>query len=305
MIMSGLRIEIEWETPDIALVAFDSVGNRNSAEAHAGRITSYVIDNPYFAIRSVQLTDSAQRSLNEMSAQNGLELVYCDYERTDRVENAASVNMEIRKSASRALKAFLITRSGANTNNPVRDSFSSELWKYKYWQWQLGALYFPQQPVSSNIPEASGPEFAILAESYKHALVAHDTYRGGNAKCSALPLYNSNGYLHNGLVNNEQAATDISTLSPHRTDTAFVPLIDLGEPVAEFDYGTFANGNGCVAVTLERSDLFNLSGVPINNSRVLAVRATYVGAAEARHFSSFLKFVRLARVFMNNTEVEQ
>ena len=71
-----------------------------------------------------------------------------------------------------------------------------------------------------------------------------------------------------------------------------------------YQYGTYAEGNSGIAVTLERSDLFNLSGVPINNARVLAVRANYTNA-EDRHFTTFLKFVRLARIFLNNVEVEQ
>jgi hypothetical protein len=62
-------------------------------------------------------------------------------------------------------------------------------------------------------------------------------------------------------------------------------------------------------VLLERSDLFNLSGVPINNSRVLSARVEYdqsiVGTPRGRDVTVFLKYVRLARVFLNNVEVEQ
>ena len=70
--------------------------------------------------------------------------------------------------------------------------------------------------------------------------------------------------------------------------------------------------------------MFNLAGVPVNNSRVLSLRAKLeTGGAggeiqagtstEAvptigypnRQLDVFLKYVKLARVFLNNVEVEQ
>jgi hypothetical protein len=71
--------------------------------------------------------------------------------------------------------------------------------------------------------------------------------------------------------------------------------------------GSFANGAQCVACTLERSTMFDLSGIPINNSRVLALRGTYVNPTVGGAATQivFLKYVRLARIFLINAEVEQ
>ena len=68
--------------------------------------------------------------------------------------------------------------------------------------------------------------------------------------------------------------------------------------------GTFANGRSTISCLLERSDLFNLTGVPINNARVLNCQATFKND-RARKATIFLKYVRLACVFLNNVEVEQ
>lgn len=66
--------------------------------------------------------------------------------------------------------------------------------------------------------------------------------------------------------------------------------------------------------------MFNLAGVPVNNSRVLALRGKLstvnnekklnnpAGATPTKQLRSldiFLKYVKLARVFLNNVEVEQ
>jgi hypothetical protein len=73
--------------------------------------------------------------------------------------------------------------------------------------------------------------------------------------------------------------------------------------------GSFSGGGHTLAVSLERSSLFNLSGIPINNSRVLALRGQFSSDSSEISTSSrvniYLKFVKLARIFLNNVEVEQ
>jgi hypothetical protein len=321
MVLSGLRVEIEWATPDEAFLVAN-LTNRTDRTPAADLITNYTIDNPFIAMRSVQLTDATQRTLNELSSTNGLELVYCDYERTDRVVRTGNLNMEIRKAASRALKAFVISREndGFTERNAadnadvvvtksMRDSFATPEFNYTNWQWQLGSLYFPQQPIKTVGDNA----FLIAAESYKHALIAHDKYKGNNNKAAALGLY-KNGDGQIGSASRIVASALALDLEADATgDTPYsvglgVDVINIGErQVDSTEHGTFSRGNACLAVTLERSDLFNLSGVPINNSRVLSIRAEYtsVGAAMDKTVTSYLKYVRLARVFLNNVEVEQ
>jgi hypothetical protein len=322
MVLSGLRVEIEWATPDEAFLC-TNLTDRTERTPAGQTISGYTIDNPFIAMRSVQLTDATQRTLNELSSTNGLELVYCDYERTDRVVSTGKLNMEIRKAASRALKAFVITRQNdgyleavaAGTQPPtvviaksMRNSFETPEFNYTNWQWQLGSLYFPQQPIKTVGDNA----FLIAAESYKHALIAHDKYKGNNNKSAALGLY-KNGDAAGGNSSRVTSAAIALDLEADATgDTPYssngLHVVNIGERKEDnTENGTFSRGNACLAVTLERSDLFNLSGVPINNSRVLSIRADYTvaGAAMNKTVTSYLKYVRLARVFLNNVEVEQ
>jgi hypothetical protein len=302
MVLAGLRVEIDWENPTTAFQQCHPSDGSTPTVTDA-KMTVYTISDLYISLRSVQLTDGTQRALNEMSAVNGLEIVYCDYEQTEQTSDA-TVDLEVRKAASRALKATVVSRP-TDAETSILDSFSTETFDYKTWQWQLGSLYFPQQPVQATTPDR------IIPESYQHTLVAFHTYKGDSTRCSAIPLRSKFNYLQQNAVNQTAGANtqywlqqgiDHADAKTPWTEPANTRL-DSAQNTAGHA-GTFANGRTTLAVLLERSDLFNLTGVPINNSRVLKFRATY-NTARNRIVTIFLKYVRLARVFLNNVEVEQ
>lgn len=371
MVLSGMKIDIEWESPS---VAFQAISATTDA-APSGAVTSFTVSNMYVALRSVQLTDRTQRSLNEMSAVNGLEIVYCDHERTEQNLSTKDVHLEVRKAASRALKAYISTRPTDDTTDPTKDSFRTEPFDYLQWQWQLGSLYFPQQPIKAT----ESLPWRAIPESYQHTLVGFNTYKGDQTRASACPLRKKGHYLDNTtagrvrsrptgdfevdggalgtLIGNGTAFDDelqvgdrltidgqgvvIATVAS-ATSATFTPPLAAAVAATSVDWsyanpvngavcsvtansvswgqdfqqrlgldgsydghdGTFANGRTTLCVLLERSDLFNLTGVPINNSRVLSCHAQYLSTA-SRVFTIFLKYVRLARVFLNNVEVEQ
>jgi hypothetical protein len=347
MLLSGLRIEIDWQTPNQAFVSYDNkpqglppvlgvtaspnipaytatgyTAGGIAAIAPGGEIATFNIYNPYVSLYSIQLTDGIQRALNEMSAVNGLEIVYCDYSPTNISISAGltpTAQVEVRKASSRALKAFLVTRNEANVNNFAIDSYQTENWAYRRWQWQLGALYFPQQPVvSTSVGNNTDTRtvFNNMAESYKHLLITNGTYKDRGGKCSAIPFRTKRSFLEYDYQHKAPTVANTQTpweaSSPYPTNSSHLGAAVIGsDPLNNLqgDYGTFSNGTSVLGVLLERSDLFNLSGVPINNSRVLSARVEYdqsiVGTPRGRDVTVFLKYVRLARVFLNNVEVEQ
>ncbi len=266
-------------------------------------ITSYTINNPVISMCSVQLTDAIQRTLNEFSSINGLEIVYADYDRTSTplLGNVVSVYTEVRKSASRALAAF--ARVVDNSALPYTyDSFASA--PRVFWdnyQWQLGSLYFPQQRVEDGNSNRDLRHDNVLALMYSYTQDAFDRYHPKAAptmvSLRGAILESNTLYIHPTEVHAEHNPS--SYLAP-RSTSAF------GK------WGSFVNGSTTVATTLERSTLFDLSGIPINNSRVLALRGTVDltdRTAADPNFQAllfvFLKYVRLARVFLVNCEVEQ
>jgi hypothetical protein len=165
------------------------------------------------------------------------------------------------------------------------------------YQWQLGSLYFPQQKVSAK----SAYDMAGL--SYAYTLEAFDRFSGGST-CMLELTGEKTDRERTGLTrtlclqnwNQIPGAAPPDLLSQER-------LYILGKP------GSFQGGGETISVSLERSSLFNLSGIPINNSRVLALRGTYSSVptpyCDAHTLHIFLKYVKLARIFLNNVEVEQ
>lgn len=286
MLMSGLRIEIEWESTALAFqqqtdepavlseFTLDTTTDPNDQEvsytagdaaAPAEETDDYTVGNIFINAKSVQLTDATQRALNELSAVNGLEIVYPDWETTETTISVNSVNMEVRKASSRALQAIVRMRLSDNiTDSPFgKDCFAGDMSVTQY-QWQLGSLYFPQQPVKSRSGNAADME----PEAYTMTLDAFNKLK--------------------------------PTARPPAVGLISCPL-SLAQNPKSARFGDIAS---VLAVTLERSSLFNLSGVPINNSRVLSFQANF-DDADDRTITIFLKYVKLARVFLNNVEVEQ
>lgn len=314
MLMSGMRIEIEWEDAIKPFFATATGATTVRDLSGDGQLLTPKISDPYFSLASVQLSDSIQRALNELSATNGLEVVYCDWERTtaNNSNNLGTVNIEVRKSCSRALKAFARVRAtgGDDANNtPMvdarKDSFRAELqFPVTEYQWQLGSLYFPQQPVKAATAHDCG------IESYAHALEAVDKFHG-DAEQPFIGL-RGGGDSHGSQFSSQVA----NTADPYTL--ALVTNVNGASTIGT--YASYMLDSHVIGVTLERSTMFNLAGVPVNNSRVLALRAklqtstsgevknsdgTAITTATHRKIDVFLKYVKLARVFLNNVEVEQ
>ena len=66
----------------------------------------------------------------------------------------------------------------------------------------------------------------------------------------------------------------------------------------------FLGNEGIVAVTLERSSVLMLSGLPVNNARTLQVELDY-GDSLSRDIDIYMHYLQLARVFPNNILIKE
>lgn len=263
---------------------------------------TYTIDEPRFNNCSIQLSDAVQRHLNEYSSVSGLEIVFADWDRTSAplVGAAVSVYTEVRKSASRALMVFAtVVNNEANPSSrvPYASVYGGSWGDY---QFQLGSLYFPQQQVKDTSTSRLTYMDNIGGTAYYYAADAWDRL---HPKAAPTAVSLRGAHLDWRLVNQ----WSIPQYFEDSPDDYLRPFSFSGA------YGSYVNGGMCVATTLERSTMFDLSGVPINNSRVLAIRGTYLNPTGAgvepavtnSMLYCFLKYVRLCRVFLINIEVEQ
>lgn len=261
-----------------------------------GFLQNYLINKPEISLCSITLTDAIQRTLNEYSAQNGLEIVYADYDRTSTPLSGLNcpIYTEVRKSASRALMAFgRVVQATASPH--TYDSFASMAGSFwNHYQWQLGSLYFPNQRVQDQNTVDALRRDNQLALMYAHTQDAFDRFHPKAASTMAT-------MRGHGLDWNFINTHPIEVHAEHSPSTYLKPPSLFGK------WGSFVNGGTIVATTLERSTLFDLSGIPINNSRVLALRGevSLPPTGPVATLYIFLKYVRLARVFLVNCEVEQ
>jgi hypothetical protein len=283
--------------PNSAQRDFGAPFYRGQVSTPSSYLSGYTISEPTFALCSIQLTDAVQRHLNEYSATNGLEIVFADWDRTSAPLSGSIVPVyqEVRKSASRALQVFA-TVVDASAQPYRRNSFASvPNSNWNHYQWQLGSLYFPFQrvePKSSTVPTELYD--TMLTLTYAYSLDAWDrfhpkaaptmmTLRGDDMAWNAIGVY------------------PIPVYKETIPDSYLVPASDFGKN------GSYANGNQSLSTTLERSTMFDLSGIPINNSRVLALRGEFAfpSGLTTGTLYIYLKYVRLVRVFLINAEVEQ
>jgi hypothetical protein len=424
MLCSGLRIQIDLNPTEKVFMVSQKVDG-----------LGYRLSNVHIDARSVQLTDSCQRYLNEVSATSGLELVYADYNNSVFQVGVGDSQYEVRQACSRALRAIGRVRNAKQESSIYRDSFSSDYWTNTQYQWRLGSLYFPQQPIKAYninsfvndskiydfptrvtnsitvVPDVIGPKsLSNTREAYLQSLemfgklAVKNSTSGisyGQFTQGSLPLISGWG----GMDYTSTAANSVLPKDPTATSLkeAGVGLVRADEALFAADmwrtsavpkdvydedgeireglfnsylrvsrnpergFGSISNqisnnaqvvntsncheypGNhGIIPVLLERSTVFNLSGVPINNSRVLALNMTsvqnfklgvvayssktddtdvaknsakinnpqnttiksgvevyYPKEDAKRKLDIFLQYVKLARVFLNNVEVEQ
>jgi len=276
------------------------------------RIHSYQVRDIRFVLKSVQLTDVAQRILNEHSAVNGLEIVYSDYSLTHYTPYGGStVNFEVRQAASRALKCLLHVRYKQQPNSQTVDSFAPTYNHFTKHHWRLGSLYFPHQPIQS--PTAHENANA----SYVYSLDAFGKFGAGpRAKATYknfIPPHQFDEIDVNdapGRISPDSKWTSAYHVTGNANGTFNCEL--------QSHLGKFLTDACDYAVSLERSTLFNLSGIPINNSRVLSFNGTFHDCSTGNTSEKvndyyggmfecdiFLQYVRCARVFLSNVEVEQ
>lgn len=326
-LFSGLRIEIKWNNGINTFMGMDGQ-KEGGAPPNFSPITSYDIINPYFNLCCVQLSDSIQRALNEQSTNNGLEIVYTDYEKTSySTGNMFDVcHVEVRKACSRALRAFARIRCMTDLTASV-DGYRSEFpCPVTQYQWQLGSLYFPHQPIAAKAgksltPEGNPANNDLMFESYFMLLDSMDKIQG--TKCAPyLTLRGREPYnrTSNGLLTYSEQTVQ-SAFDPAKPDFG-EDFVDTSSTLYDISYsgkfGSYMADQTTFGVTLERSTMFNLAGVPVNNSRVLVFHAEMVpttkefdtsftpaGTNGQREVVVWLKYVKLARVWLNNLEVEQ
>jgi hypothetical protein len=165
-LVSGLRIELSLES--IAKTFVDTAG-------WFGPNAKVTLEDIHMSLDTVIMSDETSKLMNLESSNTGLE--YC-YERVYNYSNTftspSNFTLQMSKAVSQATHVFCVVQNNANVDNIAVDSFISEPYKIKSWQYRLGAQYYPHIPVITN---TTATTLIKGNESYILALASYDKMR--------------------------------------------------------------------------------------------------------------------------------
>lgn len=320
--LAGGRLEIRFKNMTEALIAtgpvFNTTQNTGAGEpfdaatsiANANAfLSAFQIDNIYMLLDSFQMNDSVLKKLNEIAAgSEGLSVMFDTWDWTQTPFANLSGEAQVSQARSRILRSFCVTRDSLMISHPFGNSLASEAAFDRFfastknynlvptangfqllvnlYQAQLGSLYFPQQPLQS-VEEYAMNAYYVFCKSYQN----YD-------ECNAVSLSDFIGARGEGLFNNGALQPPISVANAvlavgwtdvNRQWNSLVPrwCINWGSAT----YGFLA----------ERSQLLQLTGLPISNARLLRHRFVFNYPPESgagRLVDCFTEYTRVAKVFL-------
>ena len=232
----------------------------------AGPAFTYTVANLTLFTDNFTLADSVLRQLNMISAKQGLEYYYCTYDTREASTGSTNqLSIESRKAASRVMNVATLIQDPLVKDDLFQDSFRTKAAP-------LTAVW--QYTFQSRVGSLWFPNQPIetINEAYSQALMTYGRY---------------------GTYENP----------PSLTYTTFIPSdqnYDIAD-IATYDSG----GRFAICCSFERSNVLNLSGVPLNNSRTLTQNITTVSDTDEKSVTQYLKYVRLARAFINNVVLRE
>ena len=150
----------------------------------------------------------------------------------------------------------------------------------------LSAIYVERNSLSPTVFTNSNMESSYITPT--------DFIRELQFRCGSL-------YFPQASIRGESA--NISTPECYlQTLQAFGDPLKIGTMVTQ---GEFVQGSAVFSCNLERSNVLELSGIPLSNSRMLSLNMSFSNEGTTlRKFNIFLKHAVLVRVFTNSISVE-
>jgi len=147
---SGMRFEIQLETRDVAL-------KWNNTPAG---IENYTLSDMAVVLDSYQLADDVLKVLTEQSAKNSLEISFKTWDLNRTECEGTNLNIEAKTAVSRALYAIAKTRVQGEDKS-LEDSFIAEEFKVKQYQFKMGGLFWPNQPLTTKYEHYNNAQYCF------------------------------------------------------------------------------------------------------------------------------------------------
>jgi hypothetical protein len=328
--LAGARLELRMKNPIEALQVVGQVANvatTSSISTMVSALQSLTVNNIYLVLDSFQMQDSVLKRLNQVSAgPDGLSVMFDTWDYTPTSTTSGTVDAQVQQARTRIIRSFCVVRDQAAPSNPYINSLAAEPavnrvsslvgpgqtaqvpftgWQGastvtagstinlpadngpagQYWQptvtsyqAQLGSLFFPQQPITS------------AEENYFNALYVFGKSmvdKDENCSVTKEDFFGGSGY---GLYN---AGAPVDPTIGTVVSTKPIPPLWVG-PYGCAVYGFLA----------EKSQILQLSGLPIANTRLLRHRFQFAqstpnyNSGQGRRIDVFTQFTRVMKIYL-------
>lgn len=317
--LAGGRIELRFKNMVESLIAtgpsFDhstSAATRSSVSVSNAStfLNEFRIYNMYFLLDSFQMNDSVLKRLGEIAAgSEGLSVMFDTWDWTQTPVTGLSFEAQVSQARSRITRSFCVIRDQFLRTDPFANSLASEAavnravgYSKNYslttgsglqqlmvsnYQAQLGSLYFPQQPLTT-CEEYLMNSYYTFSRAYCNSdelsAVTLSEFMGangtnlitgtGSTAAATAPI----AYSSTGLIADSARANSYAT------------------PSWSLNWGSATYG-----FLAERSQLLQLTGLPISNARLLRHRfnVNYTEASgTGRIVDVFTEYTRVMKVFL-------
>jgi hypothetical protein len=308
--LAGGRLEIRWKNPVEALIATGKI--LDSAAEATQFLNAIQIYNIWLDLDSYQMNDSVLKTLNEIAAgREGLTVMFDTWDWAQTSTTTLTFEAMVSQARSRISRSFCVLRNSLEISNPYANSLASEAAVNRTtalsksytpgtpqtgnqqqlvnnYQAILGSLYFPQQPLTT-VEEFCMNAYYTFSKNYTNpeviSAITYDDFIGANGV----------GHYSGSTINVPASAANINPDS----STALGSLstrIATGLPGWTQNWGSATYG-----FIAERSQLLQLTGLPISNARLLRHHfvLNYAPAGNSgRNCDVFTQYTRIAKVFL-------
>lgn len=165
-LMEGLRVEFRLEASVIAFCP------NTPTPIDPAIAFTYTINRPSVQYKCYDLADAFARQIAMVASKSGLRLLHKEIFHTITSTSSSQINMDIKKSASKAISCMNVLRTTANTTATNVDCFASKVNDIVRYQANIGSVYWPNQPLTI-------PDVADYYESYYYSMYAAGKLYGG------------------------------------------------------------------------------------------------------------------------------
>lgn len=304
--LAGGRLDIRWKNFSEACIA-TGAGLTSAANASAF-LNAIQIYNIYLMLDSYQMNDSVLKRLNEIAAgEDGLSVMFDTWDWAQTSVNILNFEAQVSQARSRILRSFCVIRDSAEIKNPFGNSLASEAavqrpvgYQKQYtvgsasgtyqqlvnnYQAQLGSLYFPQQPLTT-VEEFCMTAYYTFSRNYCSPedinAVTLDEFMGA--------------YGAGHFTSSPSAGTIVVPRAVAYSGTDGTRLTSLDVPGWTQNWGSATYG-----FLAERSQLLQLTGLPISNARLLRHRFVLNYQPQGgigRQVDVFTHYTRVSKVFL-------